>query len=385
MPWLTSMFPAEDVAPYRNAKAFEACGVEDRRYRLFAGHVMGGQLEKLPPDIEIFTILRQPAEMLISRYHKRRKDAVGEPDLAAFYLGNSLIDAVSSGSPLVLAASRDRITRQLGDGFAERHTEAHLAGSQLVERRQGQAERARRLLDRAILVGDHRDIDSATLLLAAVRGWAAPPPRPRIHDHGAPTARDAADPTVRRAVDALLPTDNELYAVAQTRVASIRTTLAALCGEATPAAVDAHHRRRFFAETPRFAAFATGANVGWSGAGWGVREEDGAGNRYRRMTGNRATTLLNLRQDVRGGRAVDLAIKHAGSEAALDGVGLLVSGEALGGARRGWRDGDLVLGWDLPEALIDGCDGEVELVIERIGAGAAEPLWFSGLAVVKTF
>ena len=384
MAWLTSMFPEEEVAPFRNAKAFEGYGGENRRYRLFAGHIMGEQLARLPLEVEIFTILRQPAEMLISRYYKRRKETSEEPELAAFYLEHSLIDAASSGSPLVLAASRDRLTRQLGDGFAERQTEAQLDGLDLAAVRERQSIRASALLERAMLVGDHRDIDGATLLLAAVRGWAAPPPRPRVHDHGAPTARDAVDPAIRAAVDALLSTDNALYEMAQSRIASVRSTLAELCGEATPAAVDALHRKRFFAETPRLIAFSTDANVGWSGAGWGVREVDGIGNRYRQMTSNRATTFLNVRRDVRGGRRVDLAIWHAGSPAALDGLGASVAGEGLGEARREWDGGALTLEWEMPEALIDRCDGQVELAIERAGTGAGDPLWFSGLSSSPT-
>ena len=378
MPWLTSMFPLDQVAPYRNTIEFESHCEANRSYQLYAGHIIGGQLDRLPTDIAVFTILRDPAEAALSRYYHRREVAGIEPELAQLCCGADVGTILREGSPIAMRGFRDGMTRQLGATFAETEAEGSLVGTELEGVRARQRRRAEAVLDRAILVGDHRDLEGATLLLAALRGWAAPPSRPRIHDYNAPTTRQAADPSIRDALDALLPTDNAIYAAARNSTASVHAMLADLCGAATPEAVDAHHRRRFFAETPRLAVTWATADAGWSGAGWGVRESDGLGNLFRQMSGTQATTLMNLHADDAPRRFV-LGVWNAGSETALDGLIVSVDGCPLVATRREWRGRELMLGWILPAELIRAQSGRVEITVRRASAGGNELLWVSGL------
>ena len=378
MPWLTSMFPVDQVAPYRNTIEFETHREGERSYQLYAGHIIGGQLERLPAAIDVLTILREPAEAALSRYYHRRNVVGIEPELARLCRSADFATVIRERSPLALYGFREALTRQLGATFADYEAEGSLADAELADVRARQRSRAAAILGRAILVGEHRDIEGATLLLAAMRGWAAPPFRPRIHDYGAPTRQDAADPSIRAILDTLLPTDHAIYTAARESFASVRRRLAELCGAATPEAVDAHHRRRFFAETPQLEAFWTTADAGWSGAGWGVRESDGLGNLYRQISGERATTLMNLRADDRP-RRIALGVWNAGSEAALDGLTVSVADRMLPAAGRRWRGRELILEWRLPAELVQGQAGHVELALRRAPAGGSDPLWFSGL------
>ena len=378
-PWLVSMFPVAEVSPHHNVVEVEAFGEAARRYRLYAGHILGGQLDRVAPDAELFTILRDPAEAAISRYHFRRNVSGIEPDLATLARDRSLVELATDPSPVVLEAFRDQLTRQLGATWSEDIAEGELSGSGLEATRARQRARADAVLGRQILIGDHRDIEGATLLLAALRGWPAPPPRPRIHDYKAPTRSEATDPAVRAVLEPLLRHDYDLYRAAQPQIAAVRPRLAALCGEPTPQAVDAHHRRRFFAETLRLGAFRATADAGWSGGGWGARESDGLGNLYRQMTGPRATTLIRLDPEPELSRTIDLEIWNAGSEDALDGLGLQVSGAPLAATGRSRRGLALVLHWELPGVVVRAHSGDVEVGLMRAEAGAADQLWFSAI------
>ena len=45
--WLESMFPVAERAPYRLETDFEQCGDDGGQYRLYNGHIIGGQLHML--------------------------------------------------------------------------------------------------------------------------------------------------------------------------------------------------------------------------------------------------------------------------------------------------------------------------------------------------
>ena len=273
---------------------------------------------------------------------------------------------------------RDSLTRHLGATYEDFQREKLLGPDEIPAIRQRQTILAEAVLERAIVVGAYDDLEGATLLLAALRGWPAPPPLPRIRNNGAPTKIDAADPIIRCAVEAFLPYDLALYPKTRRYTGAIRQRLAAICGDDTAAAVDAHHKRCFFAETSVLSSFWATADHGWSGAGWSLRGSDGNSTMFRRMTGLRATTLMRLEQNSKESRLFTLAIMN-GTMAAIDSLQVTCAGVPLIPAGRGWRDAIFVVEWDLPDEIVRSVGGDVELVIERDAETSADELWIFGL------
>jgi hypothetical protein len=387
--WLESMFPTDAVAPCRNTVDFEILREHRHDYQLFAGHFLGRQAKLFPENAQWMVILRDPVAMAVSAYHHRRLAAENdwEADRAELPEGDPLRGDDSTDKALAVEMSelfrtadfqtilkrplenlrsffRDTLLRRFG---ATEYEEAAFSvldddAPELKTLRAQQWKRAIALLDSIDLVGDHAELDQFLLLLAASRGWPAPPPLARIHDFGAPTRSDSASPELRAAVTRYSPIDEKLYARSRERSAKVNKRLSALCGGTTADDVNALHRRRFFDDNPPLFAFDVTAHDAWNGVGWGMRERDGMRNPFRQIANGRDATMLARLDPAINEYRLFVHVWDASSEEVLAGFSVQVAGVALERVDTAWREGALILEWRLPSNLLATTRGQIEFL-----------------------
>ena len=395
--WLESMFHAEELAPCRNAGDFEVLRGIDHGHRLFAGHFNGCQAELFPSDAQWMTILRDPLEMAVSAYHHRRlapKDdweadrAQGEQlrgndarekalaeQMTEIFQQVDLLTALRQRNESLRTFFRDSLIRRLGALDEEHNISVSLSDNspRLKALREVQWKRATALLDRIELIGDQSALEQFLLLVAATRGWPAPPPLPRIHDFGAPTREDAANPALRAQFEEYCPTDVRIYKRARETSDLVPARLKELCGDVTPRAVDDLHRRRFFEESKRVIAFDVTASEPWNGCGWGMRERDGLRNPFRQFANGQSATMLARLDPAIAEYRVFAHVWNASTQAALDGFSVQVAGRPLERVDSAWRNGALIVEWRLPADLIVATRGNIEFGLEK-GEGTTQDL-----------
>lgn len=390
--WLESMFPRAEVAPCRNTVDFEILRGMEHRYRLFAGHFIGRQSELFPRDAQWISIFRDPVEMAVSAYHHRRlapandwevdrahlpqgdplrgddrTDKLRAEEMSRLFRELDLVTALKQRLPSLRAFFRDPLARRLGATEDEDTLSFDLEddSSELASIRGRLWERSLALIDSIDLIGQQTSLPLFLLLVAATRGWPAPPPLARIHDFGAPTRSDAASPDLRAELARYSPIDDRLYEHARLRAEQVGDRLQQLCGGTTADHVNAHHRRRFFAEAAPVFAFDVSADEAWNGCGWGLREHDDARNSFRQFAdGRSATTLVKLQPRVREYR-VFAHVWDAGSQAAIDGFTASVGGAMLPRVDAATRGGVLMVEWKLPGSLVKAQRGNVEITFEK--------------------
>jgi hypothetical protein len=385
--WLESMFHAEELAPCRNSGDFDSLQNCPHPYRLFAGHFLGSQAPLFPADAQWMTILRDPVEMAVSAYHHRRLAPKGdwEKDRASIARGDGLRGDDSTEKALAEAMTelfqkvdmltairqrdvglrsffRDTLTRRLGAEPEEHEISMSLSDDspRLASLRERQWDRAIRLLDRIDLIGDQSALEPFLLLIAASRGWPAPPPLPRIHDFGAPTRQDAACPELREQFREYSPIDIRIYQRAREKSDKVSERLRELCGDVTARAVDDLHRRRFFAEAQQVLAFDVSAEEPWNGCGWGFRERDGMNNASRQIANGRTASMLVRLDPAIAEYRLFLHVLDVSSQAALEGFSAQVSEKPLERVGAAWRKGALILEWRVPSEVIVGTRGNLE-------------------------
>lgn len=422
--WLTSMFDRDDVAPCRSPRDFDALlapfalpedfswalsgfGAEsrcnDRReFRLYAGHIPGKLISALPDDTQLFTIVRDPVEMAISAYYHLRSDAAGAPekarrpramhgydairfegDLGAWFQEVDFVAALSSEAPLARLLFRDVMVRHFGagPGDEDQHCLADDAPA-LEEMRRLWWHRATVLLETISIVGDYAELDTALLLLAAIRGWPAPPPLLRIHDFGAPTRAEAAAKSIRRRFRAMSPLDFQFYDLARDCTRGLSYDIEALCGAATREAVDRHHVRRFFESALPVPGFDVTAERVWNGRGWSPCQREEFNNPYRRFVdGHRASILVALDPSL-GDFRFFAHIWHSSSADDLGALTARVGGTELERTYLDWRSGALIAEWRLPAEIVLRLGGNIEVTLERSSAFADQHIWFARLGCV---
>lgn len=403
--WLESMFATSEVAPCRNTVDFEILRGLAHRYRLYAGHFLGRQRELFPPDSQWMTIVRDPVEMAVSAYHHRRLAAVndweadrahlppGDPlrgddaldkaraeEMSELFreldLGSALRQRLASLRPFF----RDPLARRLAATENEdaRSVELDDDDPQLQEIRRRLWQRATVLLDSIALVGEHSSLQEFLLLVAGTRGWPSPPPLARIHDFGAPTRVDSSSADLRAQLAEYSPIDEKIYVRALLRSGKVGEQLRELCGGVTSGDVDAHHRRRVFAETTPVFAFDVTADEAWNGCGWGLREHDEYRNPFRQFAdGRSASTLVRLNPKVPEYRLF-VHVWDARGQAVLDGFSARVSTTPLERMDSAWRNGVLTFEWRLPGSLVVATRGDVEIVFEK-----AESTQYDKLAIAR--
>lgn len=405
--WLESQFHAHERAPCYSPADFDRLAEKPHGYRLFAGHIRGHQLSLLPADCQVFTLLRSPAQIAISAYHHlkrveagdweaQRADVPGGDPLRgddAFYIGmnealaplaNSLTPAefLANPHPAIRYMFYDCLSRILGAADDERTSKwdpEALERQLALERTDAVAARARALLRRMLLVGDHAQMGDALLLLAAERGWPAPRALPSLHDFRAPTLRDAKDPAVEAIIARVSATDLAIYQESQSQRAAVRARLTALCGAPTAEAVDAAHRARFFAGAAPVVGLDVSGAEPWNGFGWSLRMV-AAGVHNRRLAQPDASILVRLDPTV-GDYRLRVDILHAGSMEALDGLQASLGGQPLPRLAQGWRpSGAALVEWRLPHAAVADLNGQVELGFHRPAGQAEDALWLSRIA-----
>jgi hypothetical protein len=292
--WLESMFGPDEIAPCRNTVDFEELRSRPQVYRLYSGHILSHQLEIFPPNAQWVTIFRDPVEIAVSAYHHRRlappddweqdraeaastnslrgddsHDKAIAEEMSLLFQQSDLRTAIRRRVPSLRIFMRDILLRTLGATNCELERAIYLDDNspELQELRQIQMQRAESLLARFSVVGDYTHYEEFLLLTAALRGWPAPPPLPRIHDFGVSTRTDAADPELRAEFFAYSPCEERIADLARARSAVTAKRLRALCGGVTAKEVDAHHRRRVFETAPLAPAFDVSADEPWSGCG----------------------------------------------------------------------------------------------------------------------
>lgn len=388
--WLESMFRADELAPFRNAGDFEVLRGRKHRYRLFAGHFNGCQAALFPADAQWMTILRDPVEMAVSAYHHRRLAPKNdwEADRANLQKGDKkrdalerslaermtdlfqkvdLLTALKQRDQSLRSFFRDTLTRRLGALDSEHPVSVSLSDDspKLASLRDLQWKRAVALLDRIDLIGDHSALEPFMLLVAATRGWPAPPPLPRIHDFGAPTREDAASPELRAQFREYSPVDIRIYEKACASSSGVAERLKELCGDVTPRAVDDLHRRRFFDEANQVIAFDVAADEPWSGCGWGIRERDGLGNAYRQIANGRQATMLARLDPAVGEYRLFVHVWNASTQAALDGFTAQIAGKPLPRVDSAWRNGALIVEWRVPADVLAATRGNIEVGFDK--------------------
>jgi hypothetical protein len=419
--WLKSMFDGEEVAPCRSPSDFDALlapfaslddrfwalngfgpesRYDDRReFRLYAGHIPGKLLGALPDDTQLFTIVRDPVEMAISAYYHLRHDAAGvsenagppraargydrglfEGDLGAWFQRVDFVAALSSEAPLARLLFRDVMIRHLGAGPGDEDQHCLADDSTVLEEmRRLWWRRATVLLETMSVVGEHAELDTALLLLAAIRGWPAPPPLPKVHDYGAPTRAEAAVKSIRRRFRTMSPFDFPFYDLARDCSRGLTYEIEAICGAATPESVDRHHVRRFFETAVPVPGFDVRAKGVWNGCGWSLCEREEFNNFYRKFADGQGASILVALDPSLGDFRFFAHIWHASSADDLGALTACVGGTELERTHLDWRSGALIAEWRLPAEIVSRLGGNIEVRLERSGAFANQDLWFARL------
>ena len=395
------MFDPADIAPYATHGEFEKLPLHEPKYQLYAGHISGRLMRYMPRRMQLVTINRDPVERAISEYfwiqeHYRQQLAINSNSLkhknymmeaGRLFQSLDFKTALSMDTPAMRHFFRDRILHQFArlNGEDEK-SELDESAPGLQKFRKRQLQRAARLLNCFAVVGDYTDLEGTALLLAALRGWAAPPPLPRIHDLGAPTRMLAADPAVRERAVAMSPGDCRLFELTMARAESVRAELAALCGEATGEAVDRRHVQQYFATAPRVVAFDIEADAPRNGTGWNLPERDGHGKPSRRMSSGRIVSTLALLDPSVGDYTFFCRVVRASSPEICDSLAVTVADAPLQRVRAAQHPGPgrtpRVLEWRLPQAVVARVDGRVEFSLQADVAASNAGLWLGRMGCV---
>jgi hypothetical protein len=388
--WIRSMFDPADAAPYVTQGEYEKLPLDERRYQLYAGHISGRLLYCVPRKTQLVTINRDPVERAISEYYWIKNQYVQQlaanPNVARhknymaeagrLFQDTDITAALAMDTPAMRHFFRDRILHQFARLRGEDEQSQLAETSPVLQRlRKRQLERAVRLLRCFAVVGDYTDLEGAGLLIAAVRGWPAPPILPRIHDLNAPTRVRAAEEALRQRLGEMNSGDCRLFDLTRSRAARVRAELVALCGAGTPEAVDSHHAERYFATAPRVAAFDIAADAPRNGGGWSLPEQD-RGQPVRRMFRGRTASTLALLDPGTGDYTFFCHIAHAASPQLRDSLTVTVGGVPLPlvrAATRPWPGQPaLVMEWRLPQPVVARVDGRVEFRLQADAATSSD-------------
>jgi hypothetical protein len=406
--WLRGMFPAPDVAPYRTQFEFDSLRTDPQKYRLYAGHMLGRLLRFLPKRTELVTIVRDPVARAVSEYfwireqlpqarQEHEKKLAIYPDFADYpdymveageaFQTADVLTAFSSDTPAMRHFFRDPALLQLARLEGEDNWSQLATGSPELERlRRRQWERATRLLQAFSVIGAFGDLEGALLLIAARRGWPAPPPLARHHDLRAPTSTVARDAAIRERFRAMNRLDFQLYDLAMERAKTVRSELEALCGGTTAEAVNRHHRRSYFATAPRVAGFELAAEAPHNGIGWPVACFDGLGQPYRPMAAGRNVSVLARLDPSLGEYRFFCHVFHVQPDSVLQSLTLTVAGTPLPRVQTAWQPWEphraLVAEWQLPGSMVQSLDGEIEFVLRADLTGRDSALWLGRLGCV---
>ena len=323
---LDSMFDRAEICPAYNIAEFDRINPEEMTdYKIFRGHLLGRQLAALPPDTELFTVLRSPATFARSMYeHVRRLDpnswyeawinVPGRPEGDAFEearfkesyaeiiglcVNHDLLDVLDHKSLCGLMLFHDVNVRLLAPtqliSFRELSSPQAYAAA---KRRQFPtvATQVEKLLAGALVVGDHDRLDIALQTLCERRGWPAPPALPRIHAFGTGPEDPERERVVAARMSAANPYDDALYGFARDRARGDEERLLAAAGNraAIHGYVNARFSDRFFREARPVLSFDLSADRAWAGYGWSLRKLDETGTASRAIDGGSATLLARL-------------------------------------------------------------------------------------------
>ena len=401
---LESMFDVGEIAPARTAPGFDALGPETAHYRLVCGHIQGKQLDWLAPETQIFSIIRDPVELVVSLYHfakrlapdeyMRIRDAQpwrstvhgldeGSIDSAARAWqaanGLSLAEVIGSTEPDMRTNFLFTTLTAFGGDFKDL---IELSGQGMSEEerralRATQLRLARTVLARTRVLGRFEAIEPALFRLAAARGWPAPPLLPEVNRFGDPTRERAQDPELRRLAMQAMPEEMELCAEAMKLIEAQEATSAAVSRDA----LDAIFLQRCFDHLPALPSMAVGSAQAWAGTGWSFREPYNNGLYYRRIEGRRATLAAHVvATDIAS--ELRLSIPNAPSMETLDTLSARIEGVVLPGRRVEWTPrGSVVMSWTLPQQVIEATSGRLLIEFERPAERAGDKLWIDGLAV----
>jgi FkbM family methyltransferase len=390
--WLHSMFPADETAPYTTDFEFAHLRLDPQKYRLYSGHILGRFFRYMPRKTQLVTIVRDPVARAVSEYFwirdhlpiARKQHAErwaidpnyrSQPnymiEAGEFFQAADALAAFSTDTPAMRSFFRDPLLSQLARVRGEDVTTRQLdAGSPVLRKLQNrQWARAVKLLKAFSVVGDYSDLEGTLLLIAAMRGWPAPPPLPRVHDLGAPTRQVASESAVRERFRAMSPYDVRLHELACARARNVRADLEALCGRATADAVDRFHAQKYFADAPRVLAFDIEADAPRNGSGWDFPQRDGdaVGKAYRRMPRGRPLSTLALLDAGIDEYRFFCRVIHSVPGSAFESLRVTVNGTPLERVQTKWWPWDsgraLVLEWRLPRETVAKLNGRVEFVM----------------------
>ena len=209
--WMRSMFAPEDIAPYVTQGEYERLSSASRNFQLYAGRISGRLMRHMPRGMQIFTINPRPGR---AGHFRIFLDKGALPatagDQSQCSEDQELHDGRGEGCSRAWTRRQHsrRIRRQCGTSSATgsctslpasrarmRSRNCPRARRSCRRLRTRQLQRAVRLLNCFDVVGDYADVEGASLLMAALRGWSSPPLLPRIHDLRAPTR--ASSPRTR--------------------------------------------------------------------------------------------------------------------------------------------------------------------------------------------
>lgn len=387
---LESYFDDNLIAPPRNLVDFYRLPENCTDYVFFRGHFAGGDIAFLPKGADMFTIVRDPVELVVSMYHYLKRFNLEDWD--ASWSKQPLGDAMrgeDKGSKKRAAIQAEmcrqhplpelldnpelrswRVFRNVllnGLGGAKQTLQSTVPASPgsdgLQEQFTHMHEVASGILNHALMVGDQKDLNLALLALAAKRRWPAPPQPPRIHDFGGKTASEAADPDLRARVLSLSPDDFSLYAmaneIAQARLDEIEHEL----GEPlTIDAVNEQYRNHFFRNAPVTLGFDRDASKAWSGCGWGYREYVNNTIAVRRIADGRAASFLTRVPPDSSDYLLQILVRDAESAEQIEAIEVEVGGRKLPRVAIAWlKDEGVRLQWQVQREIIAGDKGNLEL------------------------
>jgi hypothetical protein len=394
--WLVSMFEPHEVAPLISSDNFETLRGPGREYKLYAGHLLGIQIDLLPPNTQLFSLVRDPVAIAASQYYHIRAlvdwakfksgyitdnpfytDPEPSPEalaLSMLFHENDFATAISMPLPAARQHFRDVLLHIYGGTFDEFAVGDDLPDDSPVLReiRAAQWDRAVSVLDRIALVGDHADIEGALLLLAARRGWPAPPALPRIHDFGAPSTATAADAAIRSQFGATSQMELALYDRASRRARLVRSKLKRLCGTDTAEAVDRRHTACFFRTAPRIAGFDVRAGQPWSGRGWGI-PQNGPGapqidglfaDSFREIGARRSSSMLVALEPAIGEMRLFVEIRRDPAGNVVTSLAARVAGVPLERMEVRSEPCGATITWRVPADQIALLDGAIEFVFD---------------------
>lgn len=365
--FMDSMFDDADVAKAYNPPDYDHFAASLKDYKFVRGHFLGAQQEKYFPDAECFTILRSPADLVVSMYRWMRNYDEAEWDAwsksgrrvagderrlmalnaRAAHLAqrHSLAELLEMHDPLVERRLKRIILRTLTDG---------MFGVESV-----QLPHAENWLRRCIAIGDFDDLEMAMWLICAVRTWPAPPPLLEIHVN--PT-RSRADPDVVARLRQDSEADFHLYRIGSelARIAANRLVTAAGTRDNVPRWLDAQHRSAYLSVAPRSPFLELDAMHAWPGTGWTSRIVEASGRASRSLgPSGRASILAKILPGLH--YLVSIHLPRVLNVEVVDRISCIVSSTMLCRIGTNQSSSGISIVWELPSQAVDDTNGDCEI------------------------